>query len=164
MSFASFTPSKIFGTAGVARCLRLRTASKPSSTNGEVSCRWIDILKQGHAIAQVTRIDWTSPGNRHKDVRVGGARRPWSGRAVAAARKDCNVIANVGEINGNAVQHVGLLTGQSLRLDQKVDHVERGVSRYQANVLREVGERSNLLATKIGIENRHLALWLKRKA
>jgi hypothetical protein len=26
---ASFTPSKIFGTSGVARCLRLRTASKP---------------------------------------------------------------------------------------------------------------------------------------
>jgi len=33
MSFASFTPSKIFGNAGVTRCLRLRTASKPSSTN-----------------------------------------------------------------------------------------------------------------------------------
>ena len=67
------------------------------SLSSGVSCRWIDILKQGHAIAQVTRINWTSPGNRHKDVRVGGARRPWSGRAVAAARKDCNVIANVGE-------------------------------------------------------------------
>src|SRR5262249_4221470 len=32
ISFASFSPSKIRGTAGMARCLRLRTASKPSST------------------------------------------------------------------------------------------------------------------------------------
>jgi hypothetical protein len=30
---ASFSPSKILGTAGVARCLRLKTASKPSSTS-----------------------------------------------------------------------------------------------------------------------------------
>src|ERR1700751_3600445 len=33
ISFASFSPSKIRGTAGMARCLRLRTASKPSSTS-----------------------------------------------------------------------------------------------------------------------------------
>jgi len=32
ISFASFSPSKIFRTAGMARCLQLRTASKPSST------------------------------------------------------------------------------------------------------------------------------------
>ena len=33
ISLASFSPSKIRATAGVARCLRLNTASKPSSTN-----------------------------------------------------------------------------------------------------------------------------------
>jgi hypothetical protein len=33
MSLASFSPSKIRGTAGVARCLRLNTAAKPSSTS-----------------------------------------------------------------------------------------------------------------------------------
>src|SRR5882724_36116 len=33
ISLASFSPSKIKGTAGVARCLRLNTASKPSSTS-----------------------------------------------------------------------------------------------------------------------------------
>jgi hypothetical protein len=32
-SRASFSPSKIFATGGVARCLRLSAASKPSSTN-----------------------------------------------------------------------------------------------------------------------------------
>jgi hypothetical protein len=33
ISLASFSPSKTRATAGVARCLRLNTASKPSSTN-----------------------------------------------------------------------------------------------------------------------------------
>src|ERR1039458_8540975 len=33
ISLASFSPSKIRATAGVARCLRLNTASKPSSTS-----------------------------------------------------------------------------------------------------------------------------------
>src|SRR5271169_2040112 len=33
VSFASVAPSKILGTGGVARCLRLRTASNPSSTS-----------------------------------------------------------------------------------------------------------------------------------
>src|ERR1700747_2724333 len=33
ISWASFSPSKMRATAGVARCLRLKTASKPSSTN-----------------------------------------------------------------------------------------------------------------------------------
>src|SRR6266436_378746 len=33
ISLASFTPSKIRATAGVARCLRLNTVSKPSSTS-----------------------------------------------------------------------------------------------------------------------------------
>lgn len=33
ISRASFSPSKIRGTEGRARCLRLRTASKPSSTS-----------------------------------------------------------------------------------------------------------------------------------
>ena len=33
ISLASFSPSKIRATAGVARCLRFNTASKPSSTN-----------------------------------------------------------------------------------------------------------------------------------
>ena len=33
ISLASFSPSKIRGTAGVARCLRLNTASRPSSTS-----------------------------------------------------------------------------------------------------------------------------------
>jgi hypothetical protein len=33
ISLASFSPSKIRGTAGTARCLRLSTASKPSSTS-----------------------------------------------------------------------------------------------------------------------------------
>ena len=33
ISLASFSPSKIGGTAGIARCLRLNTASKPSSTS-----------------------------------------------------------------------------------------------------------------------------------
>jgi len=33
ISLASFSPSKIGGTAGVARCLRLNTASKPSSAS-----------------------------------------------------------------------------------------------------------------------------------
>src|SRR5258708_38151793 len=33
ISFASFSPSKIRAIAGVARCLRLNTASKPSSTS-----------------------------------------------------------------------------------------------------------------------------------
>src|SRR6202165_4148248 len=33
ISLASFSPSKIGGTEGFARCLRLRTASKPSSTS-----------------------------------------------------------------------------------------------------------------------------------
>src|SRR4030088_3006658 len=33
ISFASFSPSKIRATAGTARCLRLNTASKPSSTS-----------------------------------------------------------------------------------------------------------------------------------
>src|SRR4029077_5908197 len=33
ISLASFSPSKIFGTGGVARCLRLNTASKPSSNS-----------------------------------------------------------------------------------------------------------------------------------
>ena len=32
-NLASFSPSKIFAIAGVARCLRLKTASNPSSTN-----------------------------------------------------------------------------------------------------------------------------------
>src|SRR5216684_1408186 len=32
-SLASFSPSKIRATAGVARCLRLNTASKPSSAS-----------------------------------------------------------------------------------------------------------------------------------
>jgi len=31
ISLASFSPSKIRATAGIARCLRLNTASKPSS-------------------------------------------------------------------------------------------------------------------------------------
>jgi len=33
ISLASFSPSKIGGTAGVARFLRLNTAARPSSTN-----------------------------------------------------------------------------------------------------------------------------------
>src|SRR4051812_28666122 len=33
ISLASFSPSKIRATAGVTRCLRLNTASKPSSTS-----------------------------------------------------------------------------------------------------------------------------------
>ena len=33
ISLASLSPSKIGGTAGIARCLRFNTASKPSSTN-----------------------------------------------------------------------------------------------------------------------------------
>src|SRR5215471_19128938 len=33
ISLASFSPSKIRGTAGLARCLRLNTAAKPSSTS-----------------------------------------------------------------------------------------------------------------------------------
>src|SRR3982075_3021396 len=33
ISLASFSPSKIRATPGVARCLRLNTASKPSSTS-----------------------------------------------------------------------------------------------------------------------------------
>src|SRR3984893_17633429 len=33
INLASFSPSKIRATAGVARCLRLNTASKPSSTS-----------------------------------------------------------------------------------------------------------------------------------
>src|SRR5258708_4788323 len=33
ISLASFSPSKIRAIAGVARCLRLNTASKPSSTS-----------------------------------------------------------------------------------------------------------------------------------
>src|SRR4029077_4421317 len=33
ISLASFSPSKIRATPGVARCLRLNTASKPSSDN-----------------------------------------------------------------------------------------------------------------------------------
>jgi hypothetical protein len=33
ISLASFSPSKIRATAGIARCLRLNTASKPSSTS-----------------------------------------------------------------------------------------------------------------------------------
>src|SRR6201993_973828 len=33
ISLASFSPSKIRATAGVARCLRLNTAAKPSSTS-----------------------------------------------------------------------------------------------------------------------------------
>src|SRR5207344_3451287 len=33
INLASFPPSKIRATAGVARCLRLNTASKPSSTS-----------------------------------------------------------------------------------------------------------------------------------
>src|SRR5207247_3019868 len=33
ISLASFSPSKIGGTTGSARCLRLNTASTPSSTN-----------------------------------------------------------------------------------------------------------------------------------
>ena len=33
ISLASFSPSKMRGTAGVARCLRLKTASNPSSTS-----------------------------------------------------------------------------------------------------------------------------------
>jgi hypothetical protein len=33
INLASFSPSKIGATAGAERCLRLSTASKPSSTN-----------------------------------------------------------------------------------------------------------------------------------
>jgi hypothetical protein len=33
INLASFSPSKIGGTAGVARCLPLNTASRPSSTH-----------------------------------------------------------------------------------------------------------------------------------
>ena len=33
INLASFSPSKIGATAGIARCLRLSTASKPSSTS-----------------------------------------------------------------------------------------------------------------------------------
>src|SRR5262249_43869141 len=33
ISLASFSPSKMGATAGVARCLRLNTAAKPSSTS-----------------------------------------------------------------------------------------------------------------------------------
>src|SRR6516164_8886180 len=33
INLASFSPSNMRGTAGIARCLRLKTASKPSSTS-----------------------------------------------------------------------------------------------------------------------------------
>src|SRR5207245_9107778 len=39
ISLASFSPSKIRATAGIARCLRLNTASKPSSTSC-LRARW----------------------------------------------------------------------------------------------------------------------------
>src|SRR5437867_12663395 len=40
ISLASFLPSKIRATAGVARCLRLNTASKPPSTSCLRNHRW----------------------------------------------------------------------------------------------------------------------------
>src|ERR1700688_1549518 len=49
------------------------------------------------------------------------------------------------EIDGHAHQYVGLLATQPLRLDQIVNHVERSISRCQADVLREVGEASDFL-------------------
>ena len=67
------------------------------------------------------------------------------------------------EIDGHAHQHVSLLAAKTLCLDQKVDHVERGVSRCQTDILREVCQRGDLLATKVGVEHRQFALGLERK-
>src|SRR5580658_9377349 len=58
------------------------------------------------------------------------------------------------EINGHAHQYVGLLPAQPFGLDQIVDHVERGISGCQADVLGEVGERSYFLTAQIGGEDR----------
>ena len=54
------------------------------------------------------------------------------------------------EIDGHAYHRIGLFAAQAFLLDQKVDHVERGVARGEAHVLGEVGERGDLLAAQIG--------------
>src|SRR6202043_150371 len=44
INLASFSPSKIRATAGVARCLRLKTASRPSSTSCWRARQTMDVL------------------------------------------------------------------------------------------------------------------------
>src|SRR5579872_3747019 len=67
------------------------------------------------------------------------------------------------EIDGNACQDIGLLAREPLRLDQEVDHVERGIASGQAHILRQICQRRYLLPAEIGRERGKLALGLEGK-